>query len=299
MIVSLHKARVATILVNFNGYEDTKECLFSLENMTSVTSVIVVDNGSGTKECKKLIDFFPDLIVIESEENLGFSGGNNLGIDYALKYDVEYIMLLNNDTIVDKCLLQELMKDISLNVIHVPRMMYYNENNRVWYAGGEFNKITGRAMHTNFNKYLQKEDEKNSNCTFATGCCLLIPIGIIKKCGKLDDRYFMYCEDSEFCLRVLSEKIHIRYIGSAELLHKVSCSTGGEKSLFSVYYMTRNRLLYLKTYKEYFNVIAIPLFYVTRVLRIIQYWLKNDKERSLIVLRALRDAIKDNYGKTY
>lgn len=299
MIISIQNAKIVTILVNYNGYEDTKACLMSLQEMTIDTSVIVVDNASNNEYCKQLIGIFPKLTLIESKKNLGFAGGNNLGIKYALKYDIDYIMLLNNDTIVDKGLLKELMIGITPNTLHVPRMMYYKEKNRVWYAGGNFNKITGRAIHTHINYDLQKGDKRNVNCTFATGCCLLIPIEIIRECGQLDERYFMYCEDSEFCLRILSKQKKIRYIGNAVLWHKVSNSTGGNDSLFSVYYMTRNRLLYLMTYKTYFHFITIPLFFLSRVLRIMQYWLKDDKERSLVIFLAIRDGIKREYGKRY
>nr|WP_294493428.1 glycosyltransferase family 2 protein [uncultured Anaerosporobacter sp.] len=299
MIVELEKAKVAIILVNYNGYDDTRECVLSLESMSSNAGVIIVDNGSKDEMCKKIRDESPNVVVLISTDNLGFAGGNNLGIDYALKYNIEYIMLLNNDTVVDKDLLTELMKKEDPDTIQAPRMMYYKEPDRIWYAGGEFDKITGRSLHYHMNNILKPEYKDNTFCTFATGCCLLIPVGLIEDYGKLDDKYFMYCEDSEYCLRIITAGKKIKYVGNAVLWHKVSSSTGGEESLFSVYYMTRNRLLYLKTYKQYFSNITIPLFYVTRILRVIQYFIKGDKERSKVVYRALKDGINGKYGKSY
>lgn len=272
----MNKNKIAIILVNYNGTNDTIECIESIKKSTYDNyKVIVVDNASPEKDCKKITKKFPDVKLIESKENLGFSGGNNLGIKYALENDFDYIMLLNNDTIIDNLMINELLKNSDKNTITAPKMYYYKEKNRIWYAGGKIDKITGSVKHYKMNEIDNNED-KISNVTFATGCCMMINADIIKRIGMLNDSYFMYCEDTDFCLNALSNNIKILYIPNAKLWHKVSVSSGGEGSPFSTYYITRNRFYYISKYKNYFAFTAMLYSFITRYIRILQYKFKKN-----------------------
>ena len=300
MIKALNEVNTAFVLVNYNGSSDTRECVESIQKMEAEAGVIIVDNASEKSDRESLKQIPYPQKLIYSKENLGFAGGNNLGIRYAIKQNIENIILLNNDTVVTKDFLTLLRIDPEWgNVLLVPRMMYYSKPDIIWYAGGEFQRFTGKAVHYNINKKIREQDLQSFYCTYATGCCMVVPAKVFKRAGLLDERYFMYCEDTEYCLRIVSSNIKIKYIGKAALFHKVSNSSGGEQSPFSLYYMTRNRKLYLEDYKNNFSYCAIPLFFITRIFRIIQYFLQSRSDLSKAVWDGIRDAEKKRYGKGY
>ncbi|MBR3511504.1 MAG: glycosyltransferase family 2 protein [Clostridia bacterium] len=289
--------KIAIVLVNYNGIQDTKECIESiLKSSYNNYKIIVVENNSQDKEhIDSLSAVFPNIYIIKSKENLGFSGGNNLAINYSLTNNFDYILLLNNDTIVDPNMISYLIENANENQITVPKMLYYYEKDLIWYAGGKISKFTGNAKHFKMNSKNTTE-VKSCTCTFATGCCMMINSNIFKKVGLLNEKFFMYCEDTEFCLRLLEKEISIRYIPKAILWHKVSRSTGGSNSFFSTYYITRNRLYYIKMHNKFFSPLAIHFTFLSRYVRVIQYYLKKDNNYKAI-LRAIHDYKKDILGK--
>lgn len=289
----MKKENIAIILVNYNGISDTIECIKSIKNIKNENyKIIVVDNNSKNSEAERIEKSFPEIEIIKSNDNLGFSAGNNLGIMYAIKNEYEYILLLNNDTIIDPDMINNLLMYSNNKTITVPKMYYYYDNRRIWYGGGNINKYTGRAMHNNMNKLDENLVEDVEECSFATGCCMLIHTDIIKKIGGLNEEYFMYCEDTEYSLKALMNGIKIVYVPKAKLWHKVSKSTGGAISAFSVYYMTRNRFMYMEEYKNYFSIFAYYFTLFTRYIRIIQYKMKNDD-----IYKVIKKAIKDYKNK--
>ena len=291
---------IAIILVNYNGLKDTVECVESLKRLKDLdeTEIIIVDNGSNENEGAELKKLYPDITVIISKENLGFAGGNNLAIDYAIRKRFPYILLLNNDTVVDESLLENLICEQDGMSIIVPKMLYYFNKKTIWYGGGEINRKTGNAIHYHINEIDQEEVSTVVECSFATGCCMLIPCSVINKIGKFNDTYFMYCEDTEFCLRAVNNGIKIRYVPSAKLWHKVSQSTGGDESAFSIYYMTRNRIRYIKDYARFFLPSALVFTILSRIARAFYCMLKKKKEWK-VFLKAINDAQNGITGEVH
>ena len=285
----MKKNSIAIILVNYNGLSDTIECIESIKLSTFKNyKIIIIDNAS-TKDSftdfeKKYSD---EVIFIKSKENLGFAGANNVGIKYAIDNGYTHVMLLNNDTVIDPSLIDNLLMYSNDETIVTPKMYYYSNKNMIWYGGGEINKDTGKAIHEHIDE--SDNDEKNvKECTFTTGCCMMINVNIIKKIGMLSEEYFMYCEDTDYCLKALNNNIKILYNPNAKLWHKFSKSTGGSLSPFSVYYMTRNRFIYIKKYEEYFSKKAYWFTLFSRYVRIIQYWIRKDE-----IYKSIRKGIKD------
>ena len=297
MIIDVHKAQEAIILVNFNRSSDTIECINSIKKETVDVSVIVVDNCSNEDELLILNKCDEDITIIRSDTNLGFSAGNNIAIKFILEQcsNIKNIILLNNDTVIEPQMIEKLRNRNNGKSISVPRMMYFDEPDVVWFGGGVFNRWTGRAIHVGMNKHIG-EYRENSRCDFATGCCMLIPIDICRKLGCLDESYFMYCEDTEYCLRAKRNGIEINYVPDAVLYHKLGRSSGGGESAFSLYYMTRNRLRYLNDYKEMFFFTATPFTICSRLLRIIQFRLKRKSKSDAIIL-GLIDYYRGNVGR--
>lgn len=283
--------KVYLILVNYNGAKLTGDCLNSIleskyDEQYDVHTV-VVDNGSKVDETKALKQTYEDVIFIRSDENLGFAGGNNLGIKRALAEGADYVLLINNDTILDPSMLQRLMKNVKPGTVLTSKILYYSKPDTIWCEGGTIDRKRGNA----YNGKMGEKDTHNSEnyyCDFTSGCCMMIPLEIINKIGVLRDDYFMYCEDTEYCLRIKQAGYQIMVVPSAVLYHKVSASSGGEDSPFSVYYITRNRLRLVKEHSELFDFGAMRYSLVSRYIRMIQFALKGSKNG-----KAIRYAVRD------
>lgn len=290
--------KIAVILVNYNNIKDTCDCVDSLKRVHEELKIIIVDNASTGKDADLLAEKYKDgVYVIKSEENLGFSGGNNIGIRYALDAGYEFIVILNNDTIVAADMFEKLRKNADKDKVVVPLMYYYTSPKTIWFGGGRISKITGNGK--SINKGL--EDGKviyygNVECTFATGCCMMLHRSIIEKIGLLDESYFMYCEDTEYSIRLNMNKIKIILVPEAKLWHKVSQSIKGDKSFFSLYYINRNRLNYVKKYKDYFYVTAYPFSILSRYIRMLQKMVHGDKSWKAIY-KAINDHKKSIDGE--
>ncbi len=215
--------KVGVLIVNWNGYQITRECIISCGRLTySNKEIFLIDNGSIDDSFDKLKKEFPSVIFLHNKINKGFSGGVNPGIQAALKSNCSYIWLLNNDAqpapeclsaMVDK---SESNKQQSIvgSVIHKGTSKNKNPEIEV-VGGGRINFITGR---TTINKNIY-----NPLLGYVSGASMLIPASLIKDIGYFDERYFMYYEDADFCLRakkngislVVAEKSHVWHVGSA------------------------------------------------------------------------------------
>lgn len=281
--------KVAVIIVNFNGVNDTIECINSLfrSKLNDTLEIIVVDNASKTDEALRIKEKYPNICTIRSDVNGGFSAGNNIGIKYALEKGADYIMLLNNDTVIAPDMISFLLRYCEDSVVAVPKMLYYSEPDKIWYGGGRINRWTGNAVHLRMN---EKDDKSEDNrfCSFATGCCMMFKSETLKTLGLLNEHYFMYFEDVEFCVRMASKSIRILYVPDAKLWHKVGSSSGGNCSPFSTYYITRNRLNCIKENKKFFHFTSYWFSLITRYVRMLQY-------KNLDVKQALRKGLKDYF----
>jgi GT2 family glycosyltransferase len=260
--------KVAIIIVNFNASQYTRECLASLNKLkinNIKVKILVVDNGSSEKlEIKK--DDFKDVgfEIIRSEENLGFSGGNNLAIEKNLN-DFDYFLVLNNDTIHNPDFLQNLVEDSIKNDADISSPKIYFAKGRefhkdkynpselgkiIWYAGGLFDKKNVLAAHRGVDDVDQGQFDKPSETDFATGCCMLIKKDVFEKIGIFDMRYFLYLEDLELSFRAKKKGFKIFYIPTSVIWHINAGSTGGSGSQMQDYFISRNRLLFGFAYSD-------------------------------------------------
>ena len=288
---------ICIILVNYNGYDDTVECIKSIENSDYDNyKIILVDNGSKDKN-KILNDNYINNAadVIISEENLGFSGGNNLGIKYAQeKYDPEYYLLLNNDTVITKDTISNLKKGFDFDSkagIITGKIYYFSEPKTIWAAGGKFNFNTGIADQPELGKIDDGVQYENTcEVSFATGCTMLISKQVINTVGYLEESYFLYAEDTDYCCRVLNAGFKIIYVGKALIYHKVSASTGKQSNM-QQYYMFRNNCYIIKKYCN------TPLYgYARRIYRTIKE-MKYEHYSLRVLYKAWRDFHKGIIGK--
>jgi len=254
--------KIAIIILNYNGKQDTLECLESLQKINTKKAkveTIVVDVASKDDSAKVIKQQFPSVTLLEAKTNIGFTGGNNLGMHQAIKNNVDFIMLLNNDTTVKSDFLNPLLKRLKTPKIGaVSPKIYFskgrefhtqsyhkNELGKVfWYAGGHLDWKNMYGRHLGVNEFDHGQFDQAGETDFATGCCIILPTKIIKKVGLLDNKYFLYFEDVDWSLRIKKAGYSIWYEPKSIIWHKNAGATQGSGSPLHQYFQTRNRMLF-------------------------------------------------------
>jgi GT2 family glycosyltransferase len=245
----MYYPKISIVVLNWNGKDDTMECLESVRQMDYPNfNVIVVDNGSSDDSVKAIQERYPEVIVLETEKNLGFAGGNNVGISYALRNGAEYILLLNNDTVVDSQLLKNLIQAESIvqqEGIFSPKIYYYSNPQKIWYAGARWvNKVSG-FDHIGQGCIDNGQDFSSiAETDYACGCALFINVDLLKRIGLFDEKFFLTFEETDLCYRARRMGVKTYFVPEAKVWHKVSASLGGEGSALFNYFLMRNRLLW-------------------------------------------------------
>ncbi|MCX5751936.1 MAG: glycosyltransferase family 2 protein [Candidatus Saganbacteria bacterium] len=292
--------KVGIILLNWNQYQDTKECLASLSKINYPNyKIVVVDNDSKDGSVDRLEKEFPSPLFIRNRENLGFTGGNNVGIQRALEESADYVLLLNNDTIVKPDFLDVLVKaaekDPQIGVVG-PKIYYYDHPDTIWFAGGGINHLTGQTYHFGLNKVDNGEFDTEKEVDFVTGCAFLVKAPVLKKVGVLDDDYFFSHEDVDLCWRIKKAGYMLKYVPTAIIYHKFAKSAGGRFSSLYIYYRVRNTLLFDLKNKQALFYFVFHLFFTP--LKHIAYGLWTLNFRGVrAAFCGLTDFLRGRYGR--
>lgn len=297
------KPLVSIIVLNYKGREDTLACLRSLEHLTyPQTHIILVDNDSGDGTPEAVRSAHPNVEVVETGANLGFTGGNNIGIRRALARGADYIMLLNNDTVAAPDMLDVMIETMEADPaigVTGPMIYYYGSPEIIWSAGGAIDWRRGTTYMIGVNE----EDKAQFGVEprpvdFVTGCCLLARRAVWEQVGLLDDQFFMYWEEAEWCVRAARAGYRIVHVPLAMLWHKISLEQRGA-STRTYYYMTRNRLLFLRQSRA---GLQSWLYTLTEFARTFMSWTLRPKwqdRRHLrgVMLRAIKDFSTGRFGQ--
>jgi hypothetical protein len=228
---------VYALILTFNHIEDTLECLESLLRMESRGAdlkILIVDNGSSDDTPEIVHKKFPQVEIIETGRNLGVPWGFNVGFSHALNEGADYVLMLNNDTTVDKEMLVHLLQagesDPQAGIL-MPKVLYYDEPERIWAAGGRYRAFPPAIVIMG----QDKPDEQYSEpqyLEYALSCGLLIHRRAFEKAGLFDPGYFFQFDDWDFSHRVRAHGLHIQFVPEARMWHKVSRSTRQHAELF-------------------------------------------------------------------
>ncbi len=253
---------VYIIIVNWNGKAVTLECLGSLRKLAYPNfRIVLVDNASTDGSVAAVRQSFPDVEVLEMSENLRFAGGNNEGMRHALDQGAAMVLLLNNDTIVAEDFLTRLVSRIctepSAGMV-APKIFYYTDPDRIWFAGGEISMWTGTMQHTGIRHTDDARFNTVQEIDYATGCCILTTREVISRVGMLDESFFIYGEDADWSMRVRRAGYKIYYEPAAHVWHKVSVSSGGHLSGFKMRNKFTSNFRFFARYASWYHWLVFP-----------------------------------------
>lgn len=248
---------VAIVVLNWNGKEDTLACLDSLKHLAYPNhSIVVVDNGSTDGSASVISQAHPGVTLIQNNSNLGYAGGNNVGIQHALDHGAEYILLLNNDTVVDSHLLDEFVRAAAA----LPnfgafsgKIYHFDPPDIIWYAGARWISKTSSFIHIGAGQHDSDDFSNIAETDYASGCAFFVAADSFRKIGLLDENMYLMYEESDWCYRARKSGLRSYYIPTAKLWHKISVSIGGYASPLGTYFLTRNRLLWSKRHLSLFD----------------------------------------------
>jgi len=299
-IISIAPETVGIVLVNFNGMKFMPECLESLGRIDYPNAkIVVVDNASSDRSAEWVETNCPSVTLIRLPTNTGITGGNNAGIEWCRQNSCHQILLLNNDTVVEPEFLSKLMAHHEPNCLLVPKIYFHNNKNLLNNHLGSYDYW--RGLHLDW--FYAQPDSPSSNmirlATMANTCALLIPSNIINQVGLMDERFFIYADDTDFITRAVRAGAKIKFIPDAVIYHKESSSSGGTDSPLTVYYSNRNRLSFMVKHQK--SRVALTFFILyfstTRILVALNYLLHGRRSQFLAMRNALLDFCLGRMGQ--
>lgn len=252
---------IFVVVLNWNQADLTIECLESLCQQEEVSlSITVVDNGSADGSPALIRERFPKINIIENGVNLGFAGGNNVGIAQALKQGFKYIFVVNNDTYADPKMLHRLVEALKPGIgITAPAIYYASSPEELWSVGGKINPILLEVIGIYARR--RKIPAPLVERDFLPACAWLVDRQVFEKVGLLDESFFpIYYEDLDFCLRTRRAGFRLQLVRDARLWHKVSQSSGGEHKPQERYLMARNSGYYFRKNMRFWQIPWIVLY---------------------------------------
>jgi GT2 family glycosyltransferase len=230
--------RLVAVVLSWNGREDT---LVALESLRGIETV-VVDNGSSDGSADAVAERFPELQLVRTGVNLGFAGGNNVGIRRALDLGADWVLLVNNDATVEPGLVEALADATAArpDAGVLACKVLFADSERLWYAGAGFDPYLGRSRHRGFGE--RDEPGALGDTARATCAAMAVSRAAIEAAGLLDEEFFLYVEDLEWSLRIREAGFAVVYVPAARVRHRISVAAGGAGSPTTSYYETRNML---------------------------------------------------------
>jgi len=295
---------VYIIILNWNTRKETIKCIESANCVLyQNVKILIVDNGSDDGSAKEFRKRFPNIDIIENKKNLGYAGGNNVGIKKALNNKADYVFLVNSDVVIDPNCINELVKlaeqDFSIGIVG-PKNYFFDKPNTICFAGGKINLFTGQSVHMGVCEKDKGQYDDIEDVDYITGSAIMIKSEVFEKIGLFDERFFAWYEDSDFCIRAKNSGFCVRLVPQARIWHKVSQSIGGHGAPLQTYYGIRNILLFMRKHgkcKHWF--VFAPYYFYKYIARKSLSSLRQKKRSRLIYLKIIWRALVDSWFSRY
>lgn len=256
------KPRVCVVVVNLNGKDYIGEAIRSLQSQTYENLyMIVVDNGSTDESVALIREQFPGVQVVENGRNLGFGGGNNIGMKIAMERGDEFVFLFNYDAIAaEGCVERLVARAVSDRAGMVgPKIFYYHDPSLLWSAGGVIRWWCGDVAHRGIREKDRGQYDDICEVDYLTACAVLIDTGLLMRIGLFDDAYFpSYFEDTDFCQRARRAGCRLVYEPAATVWHRVSSFSGGGTTPLKVTLRFRNQWIFFRRWASWYHWLTIP-----------------------------------------
>lgn len=274
------RPRVCVVLLNWNGRDDTLACLESLKASTySPLEIVIVDQGSEDGLVETVRQREPQVEVFANQENLGFAGGNNQGMRYGLEQGADYLLLLNNDTVVDEACIGELVSAAEANPVTGalgPKIYQLPLSDRIWSYGGIVDWGQNVASMRGFGQVDRGQFDSLAKADFLSGCAVMVRREVVEAVGLLDEEYSpIYYEDTDWGMRIRAAGYENVVVPSAKIWHKESMSMGGSYNPTSKYLMGHHAVVFMRKYARchqwakwfVFAVLSLPALYLVRAFQ--------------------------------
>ncbi|MBI4517287.1 MAG: glycosyltransferase family 2 protein [Deltaproteobacteria bacterium] len=298
MSADSHMPSVAVIVLNWNGTADTIECLTSLRQSTYPRAeIVVVDNGSCPSPRARIQSEFPSVTYLENPRNLGYAGGNNVGLRYAVQHNHDYAFVLNNDTCVEPGFLSAAVavaeRDRRIAAVGA-KVLAFEDPGTVWVAYGKLIYRKGLVRLVGYYKPDNGRFDKQRDVHWVPGTAALLRRSAIEQIGLFDEMFFAYHEDVDWCTRARAQGWRVVYAPSATVLHKGHRSTGGKAYVSPRQYLSgRNMVLFVCKHANWYQRIKFTTFQVTTLpLQYLWRCLSGEQRGVVLKARGMLDALR-------
>jgi len=276
--------KVFIIILNYNGKGVLCACLSSIfKSDYPKFEVVVVDNGCEDESFEEARQQFSDAHFIKNPENFGFAKGNNVGIRFALEKNADFILVLNNDTLIEKTTISSLVKSAKNNPSYgIGSPLIFDIDNKVWFAGGAIDWLRMKTAHTSQARY-----DKPYKTECVSGCAMFVKKEVFKKIGLFDEHYFLYYEDSDFSMRAKNAGFDLLMIPSARIRHM---EQSNQKNASKIYWLVLSGLIFFNAHSSLLGKFWITFIYLPlrKIKNFYDLCFKKSKDAS-DVRRAYRD----------
>jgi hypothetical protein len=289
---------VVVVVLNWNGEHDTAACLDSLLAQRGLSfDILLIDNASPDGSGARLHARYPALPYLQTGENLGYAGGNNLGLEWARARGTEWVVVVNNDTVADPDCLRRLL-DVAVTDPRIaslaPLIVRFDDPERIWFAGGRHDRVRAIGVHEHWNAPVARVLDRLDGapwheCSFLTGCCLLLRCAAIEEVGPFQADYFAYVEDLELSARLANAGWRMGWVPRARLAHRVP-ALGTEPTPMQIRLRDRNRRrLARRGYRAPWRVLFSLWFWPTRMILLARYAFRRDWERASAIVTGMTE----------
>jgi len=286
----------AIIILNWNNWPDTLACVASCHRLTwPGARIIVVDNGSTDGSEELLRKRFPEAEIIQTGSNLGFAGGNNAGIRHALSQGAEYVWLLNNDAVAEPDSLTKLieaMEQYGDAAIAGSKIFYDDNPERIWFAGGIWERNRLRIRQRGAGEYDHGQYEQLCTVGSVSGCSMIVRSSAIEKIGLMNETYFLYWEDTDWCARAWEQGFKVLFVPASRIRHKVA-ATIAPRSERQYYYNTRNGLFFCRRHSPR----LLPVFLAYAAADVLAGMLRGNISMLRGFMRGIADFFRGHSGR--
>lgn len=293
---------VGIVAVNYNSAAFIAEFAESLRGVRYPNfRLIVVDSASSDGSAEELLRQVPEAVLLPSDENLGTAGGNNRGIAYCLDHGFDYVLLLNNDTTLTEDFLERLVASADDRTLVVPKILYYYDRRLISTHAGDFDWRRGLFRRTFHGRPDSPAANSPRELETASFCCALVPAAAFRELGLLDERFFMYYEETDWLRQARDRGYRLLYRPEAVVYHRESASSGGGWTTpFKLYYATRNRIYLMRKHSSSPGAYAVFMAYFLagRLVYLVLHLLRGRRRLARAMIRGVLDYHRGRMGRT-